>query len=61
MGPLEIEMTDEVWILAGAKTPLVLRDGSPERKKLLGEAYVHGLMHGEVLDLGLDFVNVILE
>lgn len=61
IGPLEINMGDEVWILAGAKTPLVLRDGSPGRKKLLGEAYVHGLMHGEVLDTGLDLVNVILE
>lgn len=61
MGPLETEMGDEVWILAGAKTPVVLRDGSPGKKQLLGEAYIHGLMHGEILDAGLDIVGVILE
>jgi hypothetical protein len=61
IGPLEVKIGDKVWILAGAKTPLVLRDGSPGRKKLLGEAYVYGLMYGEVLYTGLDLVNIKLE
>jgi hypothetical protein len=61
MGPLEIEMGDEVWILAGANTPVVLRNGSTGKKKLLGEAYVHGLMHGEVLNFGLDLDDITLE
>ncbi|KAH8676496.1 heterokaryon incompatibility protein-domain-containing protein [Tricladium varicosporioides] len=60
-GPLETQIGDEVWILLGSKTPVMLRDGSAGNKMLLGEAYVHGIMHGEVVDLGLDAVDVVLE
>lgn len=46
--PQESRETDLIYILEGARTPFVLRrmEGS-EDYMLVGEAYVHGLMHGE--------------
>lgn len=48
------ETGDQVWILAGARTPFVLRsvgDGIPNQEKfqLVGECYVHGVMRGEAV------------
>ncbi|KIL87532.1 hypothetical protein FAVG1_09239 [Fusarium avenaceum] len=40
---------DEIWIVSGCPTPLVLRkDG--QQYSLVGEAYVHGVMHGEAVN-----------
>ncbi len=41
---------DEVWLLEGGRTPFLLRriHGSHEYK-FLGEAYIHGIMHGEYI------------
>lgn len=42
---------DEIWVVSGCPTPLVLRkDG--QRYSLVGEAYVHGVMHGEAVNEG---------
>ena len=39
---------DEVWILSGASVPFVLRRVSKDSQyRLVGEAYVHGIMDGE--------------
>lgn len=43
---------DEIWVLAGAAVPLILRpaeNGENGQRKLIGEAYVHGIMNGEVV------------
>jgi hypothetical protein len=44
-----VSIGDKAWILAGARTPFVLRIKDPEQKKwrVVGEAYVHGVMKGE--------------
>ncbi|WZH49805.1 heterokaryon incompatibility protein-domain-containing protein [Fusarium acuminatum] len=40
---------DEIWVLSGCPTPVVLRkDG--QQYSLVGEAYVHGVMHGEAVN-----------
>lgn len=48
---------DLIYILRGANTPYVLRritntdqDDNLDQFTLVGEAYVHGGMHGEILD-----------
>jgi hypothetical protein len=51
---------DSVWILDGGPTPFVLRDventstkaeePQARRMMLVGECYVHGIMHGEALE-----------
>jgi len=61
LGPVGTELGDEVWILAGGKTPFVLRDSCHGRKKLVGEAYVLGMMHKEISDFGPELVDIILE
>ncbi|KAF2126261.1 HET-domain-containing protein [Dothidotthia symphoricarpi CBS 119687] len=49
MGPPLFHGGDEVWILAGADVPLILRPSgsSGEEFELVGEAYIHGIMQGE--------------
>ena len=39
---------DEIWIAAGAAAPIILRPAQQDRFTLVGEAYVHGIMIGEV-------------
>ncbi|PMD42213.1 HET-domain-containing protein [Hyaloscypha variabilis F] len=46
-GPIPIRQGDLVFILFGAKTPFILRkDQSMKLYRLVGEAYVHGIMGG---------------
>ncbi len=55
LGPESLEVGDSVWILADAPTPYALRkpiDGPADAYELVGEAYVHGAMHGEPLGTG---------
>lgn len=54
---------DTVWIVPGSRVPLILReiDGS-NRYRLVGGAYVHGVMNGEALKRNdREFVPVDLE
>jgi hypothetical protein len=56
------KVEDEVWILAGAKVPFIFRKETSGTYQLVGEAYVHGIMHGEaVTGLGLeDLQDIVL-
>ena len=51
--PAAARCGDVVAVLMGCDTPLVLRrrDGEYE---VVGECYVHGIMHGEVIDMVTD-------
>jgi len=44
-----LQKGDAVWVLAGAAVPIVLRRLPNANWKLVGEAYVHGLMNGEAV------------
>lgn len=49
--PACAEEGDLICVLFGAQTPVVLREeqnATSDRFKLVGEAYVHGIMHGEM-------------
>jgi hypothetical protein len=48
-GAQTLAVDDEVWILGGADTPMVLRKLPSGGYRLIGEAYVHGVMHGEAV------------
>ena len=65
VAPPSTVVGDEVYVLRGAHTPFILRPAksslsteasSPKQFTLVGEAYVHAVMQGEVLDQhrGLD-------
>lgn len=45
-----MKLGDQICILLGSKTPVVLRKNIEQScYKLVGHAYVHGVMHGEAL------------
>ncbi|KAF5576675.1 het-domain-containing protein [Fusarium pseudocircinatum] len=48
-GLLSTRAGDEVWILEGCRVPCLFRPSGDGRYSLVGEAYVHGIMHGEAL------------
>ena len=51
IGPCETEQGDLVFILLGSDTPYVLRRHSQDDTlRLIGEAYVHGIMDGEAME-----------
>jgi hypothetical protein len=39
---------DQIWILKGSNVPFILRRDGNQRYEIVGEAYVHGIMNGEV-------------
>jgi hypothetical protein len=54
---------DRIAVLLGGRTPYVLRKVVDKKHKeihfrLMGESYVHGLMHGEALDIHNEFVEI---
>jgi hypothetical protein len=54
LGPESTAVGDEAWLLQGAKMPFVLRKISNlSSYRLVGETYLHGFMHGEMLGAGL--------
>ncbi|KAK4184540.1 heterokaryon incompatibility protein-domain-containing protein [Podospora australis] len=61
LGPADMCVGDEVWVLAGADTPVILRPTSLQRRKLLGESFVYGMMHGEALTVFPGAKEVVLE
>jgi hypothetical protein len=67
LGPLDAQMGDEVFILQGGQVPFVLRrfeyQGDLSCRNLVGDCYVHGIMHGEFLGRNEvnKFVNVALK
>lgn len=54
--PNETKKGDRVCLLFGGQAPLVVRRVDKEKWRLLGEAYVHGLMDGE--GLGMEGVKM---
>jgi hypothetical protein len=49
-GPQSLEIGDLVCVLAGGTVPYLIRpvnDAEGSRFRFVGEAYVHGIMHGE--------------
>ncbi|KAN0112450.1 hypothetical protein V8E51_005401 [Hyaloscypha variabilis] len=50
LGPETLEQDDEVWLLKNTNVPFILRSHGDSQYTLVGEAYVHGIMHGELID-----------
>jgi hypothetical protein len=55
LGPRETEPGDVIVLLYGATAPFILRSaGGAGEYHLVGEAYVYGVMDGEMMNRGLD-------
>lgn len=61
MGPMEMHPSDQVYIFHGESLPFIIRPQENGRYKLVGEAYVYGIMHGEVLETNPKAGFVVLE
>jgi hypothetical protein len=62
MAPISTIAGDEVWILEGKLVPLILRPTVRGRYRVVGETYVHGLMHYDAgTDSENEFQRVVLE
>ena len=60
-GPRSLRIGDEVWILHRAGLPFILRPLPNGNYRLIGESFVYGVMHGEVLQMGLPRQNITIE
>lgn len=51
MGPVSLEKGDQVWVVCDSRVPLVLRPSKITEGafELVGETYLHGCMHGEMM------------
>jgi hypothetical protein len=50
LGPASTQKGDEIWLIHGALVPFVKRPHlNQEALMLVGETYLHGFMHGEML------------
>ncbi|KAK1623772.1 ankyrin and HET domain-containing protein [Colletotrichum phormii] len=50
LAPLASSVGDEVWIILGADAPFIISSRSLDKcSQIIGEAYVHGIMDGELL------------
>lgn len=65
LGPADSRPGDQIWLLAGGRTPYILRpldSSSTEGKKhfhFVGESYVHGIMFGEAMkDVEVGFAPI---
>lgn len=60
LGPAEIRCSDNISIILGGKTPFIIRSGGNEKFRLIGEAYVHGMMEGEMMERNLEVEKIAL-
>ena len=62
MGSKSVEVGDQIWLLRGANVPFILRraGNGNGNYRLIGEAYVHGIMHGEAMEGRLGSVQPII-
>lgn len=55
IGPPDTQAGDQVWIFNGGNVPFVMREvgnvtAGPLQLNLIGDAYVHGIMDGEIVE-----------
>lgn len=50
-GPPMLQLNDEIWVLYGGATCHVLRNNGDGTRAFIDEAYVHGLMQGEAIQM----------
>lgn len=64
LGPWTTKPGDVCFILSGARVPFVLRRANDQVSyKVVGEAYIHSIMHGEFLkerDVGVGWDDLTL-
>lgn len=49
LGPAEMEVGELIYILVGATVPYLLRKDAEGKLRVVGDAYIHGVMDGEIM------------
>ncbi|GKT47638.1 heterokaryon incompatibility protein 6, OR allele [Colletotrichum spaethianum] len=62
LGPTGMSIGDSVWAVPGADVPFVFRSAGASSFSVVGEAYVHGIMDGELRQLlpAIEFQRVVV-
>jgi hypothetical protein len=60
LGSESLRDGDEIWIIAGSRVPLALRQADQGLYRLVGGAYMHGFMNGEAMKSGELFREIML-
>jgi hypothetical protein len=50
LGPTSCQPNCQLWFIRNSHVPLILRPAGSDIFELVGECYLHGFMHGEILD-----------
>lgn len=62
LGPTSTQSGDIVAFIRNTRVPFIVRPAQNECYSIVGEAYIHGFMHGEILkDSPLKFQEIIVE
>lgn len=59
--PVSAKRGDTIWFFPSSKVPFILRHCGGKQYKLIGEAYLHGYMHGELekYSMPLQFISLV--
>ncbi|KAL9619609.1 MAG: hypothetical protein Q9160_005796 [Pyrenula sp. 1 TL-2023] len=60
VGPSSMRPGDHAVVLFGSNVPVILRENLDDTFKVVGECYVYGMMHGEIMDENLQSRNFVL-
>jgi hypothetical protein len=60
LGSESVQEKDSVWIIAGSRVPLMLRQTVSNAYKVVGGAFVYGFMNGEALNSNPEFQQITL-
>jgi Heterokaryon incompatibility protein (HET) len=56
----DTQIGDRIAIVAGCRMPIILRPRDDGTYQVVGHAYVMGLMHGEVMELGIEPEQILI-
>ena len=61
LAPLSARKGDSIWFFPSSRVPFVLRHCGGARYELIGEAYLHGYMHGELekYSMPLQYISLV--
>ncbi|KAL1614312.1 hypothetical protein SLS54_009879 [Diplodia seriata] len=61
LGPNWAQKQDEIWLIQGAKMPIVLRPLPNGHYIWIGEAYIEGIMYGEAIPFAEESREIVIE
>ena len=60
LGPYDTVPGDYIFIIVGAPVPLILRHAGQGLYRIVGEAYVYGIMDGEFVEGGPEIEELVI-